>query len=447
MGSMPSEVVVIGGGVVGVSLAYYLVRKGLRVTLVEQARVGSGCSRGNAGQITPGHFPVPHVPQLFRRLPALLKARSPLHVEPAILTRRWRWFLRWTRAMSPGHLRETTSLLGRIGLLSLQLFEELAQQLAFGYQRRGRLEIAATEESFCHLKREAKLLGQIGFRYEVLSGPEIRSWERCVAGDMAGGIYYPESAHCDPYRFVMELAALARQHGLQVLEQTRVDDLLVHHHRAVAARAGHRWLSAEHFVLATGPWSPKLAKRVALELPIELAKGYHVDLSLPAGRGPEHPLVLTEERLFVTPLEDRLRLAGRLEFRGFNLELDRVALELLRKGATRYLPIRDSTVLDEWTHVRPMSPDGLPFVGPVPWCPNLWIAAGHGMLGLTQAPATGFLLAEWLTGEPLNWDLSPLRPERFRAWPGDASSRRWGKNTPGPLPASCVPPHGGAAGS
>ena len=158
----------------------------------------------------------------------------------------------------------------------------------------------------------------------------------------------------------------------------------------------------------------QLARDLGLVLPVQPGKGYHVDIDLPAAP-PRIPVVLMEERIFVSPIDDFLRMAGTMEFSGFNLTPRPERLEMLVTGAGKYFPeIRTAPVRSRWCHLRPMTPDGLPIIGQVPGTENAWIATGHGMLGITQGPATGRLLAEWIVHGTPSIDLTPTSAERFR---------------------------------
>jgi D-amino-acid dehydrogenase len=157
----------------------------------------------------------------------------------------------------------------------------------------------------------------------------------------------------------------------------------------------------------------QLARRLGLRLPIQPGKGYHLDISKPA-KSPRIPVVLVKERVFVTPLDQVLRLAGTMELSGFNFVERPARLDMLAQAAGRYFTDVDKTeVQSRWCHLRPMTPDGLPIIGKTCRIENAWVAAGHGMLGLTQGPITGQLLADWIVDGQPQLDLSQLSPDRF----------------------------------
>ena len=182
----------------------------------------------------------------------------------------------------------------------------------------------------------------------------------------------------------------------------------------VAVIIPHEEIRVNAVVLACGAWAPRLADRLGIRLPVQPGKGYHLDVERPEA-APAMPVVLVEERIFVTPIDDFLRLAGTMEFSGFNLLQRPARIDMLAAGASRYLPgVQRAQERSRWCHLRPMTPDGLPIIGRVPQVPNVWIATGHGMLGVTQGPITGKLVADWIGDGKTSLDLSPLRPERFQ---------------------------------
>lgn len=409
-----SHTVVVGGGVIGVATAYYLAQRGEEVTLVEQDELCSGCSQGNAGQITPGHLPLPQPGTMARNMRWLFKPTSPLYVSPRLDVQLLGWLWQFNQACTRSHLRRATEILCRLGEASRALFDELTGEVRFRYSHQGRLEVCRSEKTYQAACAEAELLRCCGFDSRRLRGAEVRQLEPAIHEEVAGAIYYPNSGFCNPQEFVVRLAAAAEASGANLRCNTQVTDLKVRRGRVACVLTKDEPIEADTFVLACGSWTPRLARRIGLPLPVQPGKGYHLDIARPPVC-PAVPVVLVEERIFVTPVDDEsLRLAGTMEFSGFNLKQRPARLQMLATGAGRYLAgVRGAEVRSRWCHLRPMTPDGLPIIGRAPQAGNLWIATGHGMLGLTQGPITGKLLAEWITEGQTSIDLAALRPDRF----------------------------------
>lgn len=411
---MPTKhTIVVGGGVIGACTAYYLARRGERVTLLEQNELGSGSSFGNAGQITPGHLPLPQPGTMARNIRWLFKRTSPLYVKPRFDRDLLNWLLRFTRACNPRHLRLATTMLCRLGDAANELFAELAGEMDFGYQMRGRLEVCRTERSLSAVRREAELLEDLGYEYRVLNGPEVAQFEPALSDNVAGAVFFPKSGCCDPHAFVLSLAKAAQSLGADVREATEVTDIAQIGSRASGVVTRHGQIHADAIVLTCGAWRSRFFKRLGVRLHVQPGKGYHLDIERPA-KCPTHPVVFVEEKIFTNPLPQCLRLAGTMELSGYNLRQIPARLDMLEIGARRYMPaMNGSRVLSRWCHWRPMTPDGLPIIGITPSVENIWIGTGHGMLGLTQGPITGKLLADWIADGRPSMDLTPLRMNRF----------------------------------
>ncbi len=181
--------VVVGGGVIGVATAYYLAKLGQAVTLVEQSDVCSGCSQGNAGQITPGHLPLPQPGTIGRNLGWALRSTSPLYIRPRWDVGLFNWLWQFTRACNHQQMRQATQILGQLGRASLELFEQLASDSSFSYQRSGRLEVCRTQRALLAVQQEAALLRALGFTSRLLSGGEVHELEPAVTETVAGGVY------------------------------------------------------------------------------------------------------------------------------------------------------------------------------------------------------------------------------------------------------------------
>ncbi|MBI2477825.1 MAG: FAD-dependent oxidoreductase [Planctomycetia bacterium] len=409
-----THTVVIGGGVVGTSAAYYLAKQGSEVTLLEQGELASGCSQGNAGQVTPGHLPLPQPGTMWRNLRWLFKSTSPLFVAPRLDLSLIKWLWSFNQACNEPHLRRATRILCELGEASATLFDQLVDDIGLRYQNKGRLEICRSEKTFLAACEEAELLRECGFESRRLCGDQVQQFEPAIQTDVAGAIYYPNSGFCNPQELVKQFAAAAAVSGAKFKLNTPVTDLRIEQGRVVAVITPQEEIKADAVVLACGSWAPRLAQRLGMRLPVQPGKGYHLDIERPEA-SPAMPVVLVEERIFVTPIDDFLRLAGTMEFSGFNLRQRPARVEMLAAGASRYLPgVPQAPERSRWCHLRPMTPDGLPIIGRVPHIQNVWIATGHGMLGVTQGPITGKLVAEWISEGRTSLDLTALRPERFQ---------------------------------
>jgi D-amino-acid dehydrogenase len=282
------------------------------------------------------------------------------------------------------------------------------------YRRGGWLDVYRTDTARRHLLAEANTARACGFEVRVLEGGDLRRHDPAFGDEVLGAIHYTESAWLDPARFMRILADRLAGLGVELGHDTAVSHLILRNGRCIGVRTGSGPLiRARTVVLAAGVWSEELVRPLGLRLPMQAGKGYFLDLEIPE-TPPRTACVLNEAFVAVTPLPDRLRLAGTVELSGINHRIHLRRLRMLAIGASRYLAgIASARVLDQGCALRPCTADGLPAVGPAPGLEGLFLATGHAKMGLTLGPVTGKLVCEWLLdGEP-SLDLRSLRPDRF----------------------------------
>jgi D-amino-acid dehydrogenase len=413
------RVLVVGGGVIGLCTAYYLTRAGAEVLLLERDKVGSGASSGNAGAVAPGHGPMARPGRILQALRWMGDPTSPLYLPPRWQPRLWRWLWRFNSFCTEEHVHRSMEVLGPLGHKGRHLFDELVEDegLDCEFQPNGYYEVYRTREGYEGAQTEIPLQREHGYATQALPGPALEEMEPALRSGTMGGLFFPEAATLDPGRFLRELARAAVARGMELRTGAKVVEVVAEGGKVAGVRLGDgEVVEADVAVLATGAYSLKLAQAGGLSLPIQPAKGYHRDL--PVGNGGIRQLNLTvmlgERYVFCTPMGDFLRLAGTLELSGLNHSVVRRRLENLTDSAGRYLTgLEGGNSRDDWVGLRPVTPDGLPVVGPTPGLDGLFLANGHAMLGLTLGPVTGKLLAEWIVGGAPSEDLSALRPDRF----------------------------------
>ncbi len=414
--STQEDILIIGGGVIGVCAAYYLAAQGCKVTLIEKDHICAGSSYGNAGLIVPSHsIPLAAPGVLAQGLKWLLDADSPFYVKPRMDLELIRWLWRFRAACKEEPMRRGIPVLLALGRASIELFEELAARgdLDFGYERKGWLLLFNSQGGFKAGVAEARLLQAFGVESQVLDVAGVRRIEPNVLPSVVGGIYYPEDAHLIPDRFVRELARLAESRGACLKTHTEVIGFETSGRRISTMQTTHGNIRPDQVVLAAGAWSPVVARNLRLSLPIQAAKGYSITVKRPS-TGPRVPLYLTERKVAVTPMGKLLRFGGTLELAGMDLSINRRRVDAISRAAREYLPGMEALeLLETWSGLRPVTPDGLPIVGRSKAVENLIVASGHGMLGVSLGPITGKLVSQIAFGETPDIDLAPLRVERF----------------------------------
>jgi D-amino-acid dehydrogenase len=410
-----SDVLILGGGVIGLSCALLLLRAGREVTVLERAEVGSGCSHGNCGTITPSHLPL-HAPgTVAKALKWMLKRDAPFYVKPSLDPQLLAWMFNFARRCNETDFRRTAQI--KVALLqrSREQLAELVRQerLECEFVEGGTLYVWRQEQALEAAGRDCEMLREIGVPVQALDGAAIGAMEPALQEGMAGGHWHPGDACLRPDRFVAELARAVRAAGGTIREQCAVRGFGTNSGRIASVLTAQGEASANEIVFALGAWSPLIGKQLGLRLPIQPGKGYSISYSRPR-HVPSIPLALKERGICVTSWGSGYRLGSTMEFSGYDAALSQHRLDALKRGAAEYLKEPEGPAVEEqWYGWRPMTYDDLPIIGRAPQFANLTIATGHGMLGVTLSAVTAQLVTEVLSGRTPSLDLAPYRPERF----------------------------------
>lgn len=410
------DVVVIGGGVIGVAVAYYAARRGAAVLVVEKGSIGSGSSYGNAGLLAPSHCqPLASPGVITKGLRYLLEPESPLYIRlrPDYGLAKWLW--KFCRYCSERHLYHSVGVLRKLGMESIDLHEELAQTAdsAYEYRRNGLLTVYAEEQSFAEGQDFAGYMRTFGIESNILRGDEVRDVEPEISPQVVGALYHTVEGMLDPAAFVAWLRKEAESRGVRFLSDTTVFAFDASHRRVSTIVTTRGNFEADQVVLASGAWTTGLARLLGIRIPIRAAKGYSLTYERPE-RAPKIPLILDEVRVAVTPFAESIRLAGTLAFTGLDLKIDRHRLENIRTQTSQYLPgLGSMNIKEVWPGLRPCTPDGLPILGRLRPYSNVLIAGGHGTKGMLLAPVTGRIISQMLSGERIGMMERNLRPDRF----------------------------------
>jgi D-amino-acid dehydrogenase len=299
---------------------------------------------------------------------------------------------------------------------SRSLFEELirAERLDCEWETRGLLFVFQTRAAFEHYAHTDELLReQFGMGAKRFDGDAVSALEPALVSGLAGGYLYEGDAHLRPDRLMDELRRVLVSLGVEVRENCEVSGFVRQNGKATAVRTPAGEVAADRFVVATGAWTPQLNAELGGRIPIQPGKGYSITYPRPAAC-PSHPLIFEEHRVAVTPFRTGYRLGSTMEFAGYDDRMNRARLSILTEGAKPYLrEMPAGPVEEEWWGWRPMTFDGLPVIDFAPAAPNVLIAAGHNMLGLSMATATGKLVAEMLGSGKPHLDPAPYALKRF----------------------------------
>lgn len=411
------HVAVIGGGVIGGMCAWYLSEAGFQVTVIDREGFGGACSHGNCGYICPSHvLPLCQPGAMRKTLAAMLKGNSPIRIKPR-LSRDWlSWFWNFARSCNQRDMLATAAGIHALTLSSLELYRRLVteQGIECEWQERGLLFVHDDPREFeAYAATDKFLREEFGVGAKAYQGAQLEALEPALKPGNAGAWHYEGDCHIRPDKLLSGLRSLLEARGVIFMESTSVDRFHRTRGKAAAVQAGDRRIEADHFVVATGAMAPFLGRDLGLRLPIQPGKGYSISMSKPA-RMPVHPLIFEDSHVAITPMDSGYRIGSTMEFVGYDTSLDPRRLAMLKSAAAKHLhdPFGDET-REEWYGWRPMTWDGKPIIDRSPALENVWIAAGHNMLGLTMATGTGKLIAELVGGEQPHINPEPYCVARF----------------------------------
>jgi D-amino-acid dehydrogenase len=417
MTSGSGRVIIVGGGVVGAACAYFLSRAGWTVEVVDRGSFGAGCSHGNCGFVCPSHaLPLAQPGAVWRTLRALFRKNSPFYIKPRLDPSLWSWLWRFMRRCNHQDMMQAGQGIQALLNSSRALYDELmkSELIDCEWEERGLLFVLKSQEGMDHYSPTVELLREsFDLAAERFDGDALIALEPALKPGLAGGWLYRSDAHLRPDRLMASWRRVLERRGVRIREQCEMKGFVREQSRARAIQTSQGELTADAFVVATGALTPLLNTHLGCKIPIQPGKGYSITMPRPA-LCPTYPMIFEEHRVAVTPMNSGYRIGSTMEFAGYDTTLSRRRLGLLKERAEHYLrePYCDP-VEEEWFGWRPMTPDSLPIIDRSPAFANVVIAAGHNMLGLSMAPATGKLVAEMLCGEETHIDLSPYAVSRW----------------------------------
>ena len=414
---MSRHLLVIGGGIIGLCTAYYGVKRGLRVTIVERLPAAhDGCSFGNAGMIVPSHFiPLAAPGAVSTALKWMWNPESPLYIKPRLDSELLSWGWKFMRASTRAHVTRSAPLIRDLSFASRACFEDLAETLDFGLVKRGLLMLCKTHHALDEEAKTAAIANDLGVPAQVLDAKATAALEPDVRMDIAGSVYFPKDCHLSPNRLMAALHAELIRANATFSNDTEVAGWRTNGRRIEALQTNRGEFTADEYVLCGGSWSPTIARELRVRLPMQAGKGYSLTLKQPR-QLPQTCAIFSEARVAVTPMGGSLRFGGTMEIAGLSQKINPRRVQGIIKSVPRYYPdfaVEDFAGIEPWSGLRPCSPDGMPYVGRFAAYDNLSTATGHAMMGLSLGTITGKLMAEILSGEAPKLDLTLLSPDRY----------------------------------
>lgn len=411
------HVVIIGGGVIGLAQAYDLARRGAEVCVVDARKTGLGASSVNAGWVCPAEAaPVPAPGVIGQSMRWMLRADSPLYIKPSVAPAHVKFMLgMWRRSNTRDFRAGYAAQITLADAATEMLDEYVADGVNFEMHAEGLLLAYLSEEKLEHHCEHLDLPESFGLKARVVHGAAVREIEPALSQAVSGGIFFTTERHLDPASLVRGLRAKCEQLGVTFIENAPVESVEIRGDRVTAVRTPQMRVECDAIVLAAGAWSGKLGAMFGLPLPVRAGKGYAVDCS-PAPVQLRTMINLSDAKVAVTPLSNRLRLAGTMEFGSHDEEVNEVRVGAILRAPGAYFADwpEDPPHVVAGAGMRPMTPDGLPILGVIPGLDNAFVSTGHGMMGVTLAAGTARVMGDLIINGVSSPTLLPFSARRFR---------------------------------
>lgn len=415
-----AKVVVVGGGVIGLCSAWFLAKAGYAVTVIDSAPEGNhGCSWGNAGMIVPSHFVPLAAPGMVQMgMKMMLDPKGALRFDLAGDRGLLGWSKQFMGFCTKEHVDRYAPLILDLNLKSRELYEQLSEEFgdAFGFRKSGVIQVCREEKTLDHESELIAVASEMGLSARQLSSAEVNELAGEAEVRSVGGVFFEEDAMLTPGLFLDALRERLKTVGVDFEFAETVTGWNKSGGRVIGAEIGDQVIEGDEFVVAGGVGSKDLLSTLGLDLPMMPGKGY----SFSVGTPPQQlatPLLLVEARVAVTPMAHGIRFGGTMELGDWSSENRERRIEAIRGSVPGYMPgfagAMNGELSDKWSGHRPCLPDGLPAIGRLGLWPNVSVATGHAMMGVSLGPITGKLVSELVTGTRTSVPVHSLSPERF----------------------------------
>ena len=410
--------IIIGGGIIGLCSAYYLQKAGHEVTVIERGNITDGCSFGNMGYISPSHFvPLASPGIIAEGFKHILSNTSPFYIKPRLNWPLLQWGFHFLKSSTQKKAIENAPHLNNILQLSRRLMDDLKNDLGdvFDMQEIGCLMMCKKEDTLSHEFRMADDAEKFGLKVERLRRAEVQALEPEVEVDVAGAVLFKDDCHFNPGKLMMALKNYLLQKGVKFYLETCVTGFEKKDNKVTAVITDKGRYECENLVVATGSWIPEVAKMLGIKLLMQPGKGYsytyhHVEKNI------HYPAILVDGRCAITPWARQLRIGGTMELSGINKKILVSRMQGIYNSAMEFYPglqIDFPSADKIWSGLRPVTPDGLPYIGKLSKYNNVIFAGGHAMLGISQATGTGKLVSEMIEGKTTQINMNAFRLNRF----------------------------------
>ena len=413
---MSKKVVIIGGGIMGVCSAYFLNKEGHEVTLIDKSNFSSGASFVNAGYITPSHIISLAAPGIITKgLKWMFNPASPFYVKPRLDKDFLQWAWAFKRSSTKQKVAQSIPVIKDINILSRELYVAMKSSgdLDFHYEHKGLLMAYKHDKAGEQEWEVGKKAIKLGLKVENLTAKEVEVLEPNANLNIKGAVYFHSDAHMTPGGFMKNMLSYLKENGVTILAEEEVKDITISTNSITKVVTNKQEIKADEFVMAAGSWSPLISKKLGIKMLLQPGKGYRINVAQETNI--TIPAVLLEAKVAVTPMNGFTRFSGTMEIDKINHKINPIRVNAIANSASEYyhgLQISTQDKEAAQCGLRPVTPDGLPYIGRTSQYNNLTFATGHAMMGWSLGPATGKLVSEIISDQKSSLDLTPFNVQR-----------------------------------
>lgn len=414
---MKKKVLIIGAGVIGLHCAFYLKEKDFEVEVLDALPENdeTACSYGNCGLLVPSHFvPLASPVMLHSGFKMLFDRKSPVYLPVGRNIKHIPWFLKFMQSANQKQVNSVIPTLYKLNEESRNLYKELnlISENKTKFEHSGMLMISATEKGFEEEAEVAGIATGLGIETSILDTAALKKAEPEVDFEAKGAVLYKSDGLIDPVEHMRWLKKYLKNKGVVFHFETAVREIMVTKGKISGVKTNRGEFSADEYVLSTGAFSSVFADSLGISIPVISGKGYSIDFSKSELKL-RTPLILAEAKVAITPFDNRIRLGSGMEFNGKVGEVRLQRVQSMLDNTSKVLPQfgrKNASELTVWEGLRPITPSGIPFVGRTKKYPELLVAAGHAMMGVSLGPVTGKIISQLVAGEPTGFDMLFLQP-------------------------------------
>ena len=413
---MSKKVLIIGGGIIGICSAYFLKKDGFDVTIVDKSDMKTGASYINAGYLSPGHIiPLASPGVIGQGLKWMFDSSSPFYIQPRLNISFIKWLIAFSKSCNKKNVENSIKPIINLSVFSQELLDQIKKenQMSFHYEKKGLMMLCKTEKSLLKEEKVVKKALESGLSAKMLSVDDIKLIEPHINIDSIGAAYFKSDHHTTPGELIIELKKFITDNGVKCLKNTEIEDFEIERDEIKSVIISGKRVRFDEYVLSAGTWTSQICEKLGIGLLLQAGKGYSINHHKETGI--TCPAILVEAKCAITPMNGFSRFSGTMEISSINNKLRMNRVNAIANSVESFYPsikISKSDRKNAGFGFRPISADGLPYIGRTNKLKNVLIASGHGMMGWSMSTGTGKIISEIISEKKTSINIDRFNPNR-----------------------------------